>query len=143
MAFQNPPDDVIRELLTTTRTIAMVGASPNPARTSHGIMRRLLADGYRVIPVRPGTAEVLGQRAYATLAEIPEPVDLVNVFRRAEATPPIAEAAVAIGAKALWLQQGIISEEAASIAQAGGLVVVMDACIAVLHRVLGVPRRQD
>lgn len=141
MAFTNPSDDDLRRLLTDTRTIALVGASSKPDRPSHGIMRKLLSVGYHVIPVTPRESEVLGQRAYATLGEIPEPVDLVDVFRRAEDTPPIATEAVRIGAKALWLQQGIASEEAAAIARAGGLVVVMDLCIAVMHRVLGVPGR--
>ena len=141
MAFTNPSDDDLRRLLTDTRTIALVGASSKPDRPSHGIMRKLLSVGYHVIPVTPRESEVLGQRAYATLGEIPEPVDLVDVFRRAEDTPPIAAEAVRIGAKALWLQQGIASEEAAAIARAGGLVVVMDLCIAVMHRVLGVPDR--
>lgn len=141
MAFTNPSDDDIHRLLTDTRTIALVGASSKPDRPSHGIMRKLLSVGYHVIPVTPRESEVLGQRAYATLGEIPEPVDLVDVFRRAEDTPPIAAEAVRIGAKALWLQQGIASEEAAAIARAGGLVVVMDLCIAVMHRVLGVPDR--
>lgn len=141
MAFTNPSDDDLRRLLTDTRTIALVGASSKPDRPSHGIMRKLLSVGYHVIPVTPRESEVLGQRAYATLGEIPEPVDLVDVFRRAEDTPPIAAEAVRIGAKALWLQQGIASEEAAAIARAGGLVVVMDLCIAVMHRVLGVPGR--
>ncbi len=141
MPFANPTDEALRRLLTETRTIALVGASSNPDRPSHGIMRKLLSAGYHVIPVTPRETEVLGQRAYPSLADVPEPIDLVNVFRRAEDTPPIAQAAVAIGAKALWLQQGISSDEAAAVAQAGGLVVVMDLCIAVMHRVLGVPAR--
>lgn len=141
MAWQNPTDDVLRTLLTETRTIALVGASSKPDRPAHGIMQRLLAAGYHVIPITPREPEVLGQRAYPSLADVPEPIDLVNVFRRAEDTPPIAQAAVAAGPKALWLQQGIVSEEAAAIAQAGGLLVVMDLCIAVMYRVLGVPPR--
>ncbi len=141
MAWQNPSDDLLRALLTDTRTIALVGASSNPERSSHGIMRKLLQVGYRVIPVHPREAEILGQQAYATLDDIPEPVDLVNVFRRAEDTPPIAEAAVRIGAKVLWLQLGIASDEAARIAEAGGLQVVMDACIGTLHSLLRVPTK--
>ncbi len=141
MPFANPPDEALRRLLTETRTIALVGASSTPDRPSHGIMRKLLSVGYHVIPVTPRETEVLGQRAYPSLADVPEPIDLVNVFRRAEDTPPLAQAAVAVGANALWLQQGISSHEAAAIAQAGGLVVVMDLCIAVMHRVLGVPAR--
>lgn len=143
MAFTNPSDDDIRRLLTDTRTIALVGASSKPDRPSHGIMRKLLSVGYHVIPVTPRESEVLGQRAYATLGEIPEPVDLVDVFRRAEDTPPIAAEAVRIGAKALWLQLGIASDEAAAIASTGGLIVVMNLCIGTAHSLLQVPKRND
>jgi uncharacterized protein len=135
----NPSDDELRALLTSAGTIAMVGASSDPEKASHGIMRKLLRVGYRVIPVNPKETEVLGQKAYPTLDAVPEPVDIVDVFRRAEDTPPIADQAVRIGARALWLQSGIISEEAASRAAAGGLTVVMDACIGATHALLGVP----
>lgn len=142
MATLTPPtDDAIRQLLTDTRTIAVVGASSSPDRPSHGIMRKLLSVGYHVIPVNPRETEVLGEKAYASLADIPEPVDIVNVFRRAEDTPPIAGQAVGIHAKALWLQSGIVNEEAAATAAAGGLTVVMDACIGTMHTILGVPKR--
>lgn len=140
MPHQNPADVELRELLSSSRTIAMVGASSNPARSSFGVMKFLLRRGFHVIPVSPNETEVHGQRAYASLEEIPEPVDIVDVFRRAEATPPIAEAAVAIGAKALWLQLGIASEEAARRAASGGLTVVMDRCIAETTRDLGIDK---
>lgn len=135
----NPPDDEIRRLLTDARTIAIVGASSKPDRPSHGVMQKLLAAGYRVIPVNPAEREVLGQRAYASLAEVPESIDIVDVFRRAEETPAIADAAVAKGAKVLWLQSGIVSEEAAR--RARELTVVMDRCIGVEHSLLRVPKR--
>ena len=138
----NPPDADLKALLTQATTIAIVGASSNPERSSHGIMRRLQSLGYRVIPVNPREREVLGEHAYGTLAEIPEPVDIVDVFRRGEETPSIADAAVGIGAKALWLQSGISNEEAAARAKGGGLLVVMDACIAVEHSMLRVPAKQ-
>lgn len=138
----NPPDDDLRALLTSANTIAMVGASSDPEKPSHGIMRKLLKAGYRVIPVNPKETEVLGQRAYASLDDLSEPVDIVDVFRRAEDTPAIADQAVRIGARALWLQSGIRSEEAASRAAAGGLTVVMDACIGAMHSLLGVPARK-
>jgi predicted CoA-binding protein len=138
----NPPDDDLRALLTSANTIAMVGASSDPEKASHGIMRKLLKAGYRVIPVNPKETEVLGQRAYASLDDLSERVDIVDVFRRAEDTPAIAEQAVRIGARALWLQSGIRSEEAASRAAAGGLIVVMDACIGAMHSLLGVPARK-
>jgi predicted CoA-binding protein len=135
----NPPDAVVRSLLTAARTIAVVGASNNPERPSHGIMQRLQSLGYRVIPVNPYETTVLGERAYASLTDVPEPIDIVDVFRRAEATPDIADQAVRVGAGTLWLQTGIRSEDAAARAVAGGLTVVMDACIGVMHAVLQVP----
>jgi predicted CoA-binding protein len=122
-------DSDLRHLLENSRTIAMVGASSNPAKASHEIMKGLLAAGFTVIPVNPSETEVLGQRAYASLEAIPDPVDIVNVFRRPEQTPEIADAAVAMGARALWLQTGIVSDEAERRATAGGLAVVMDRCI--------------
>ena len=122
-------DTDLRHLLENSRTIAMVGASSNPAKASHEIMKGLLAAGFTVIPVNPSETEVLGQRAYASLEAIPNPVDIVNVFRRPEQTPEIADAAVAMGARALWLQTGIVSDEAERRATAGGLAVVMDRCI--------------
>jgi predicted CoA-binding protein len=137
----NPSDEQLRHILTTARTIAMVGASSDPEKDSHGIMQRLQRVGYRVIPVNPNEVEVLGERAYPSLAAVPEPVDIVNVFRRSEDTPPIADEAVTIGAKVLWLQQGITSEEAAARARAGGLDVVMDACLATTHAMLRIPKR--
>lgn len=133
MAHQNPPDEALRELLTEARTIAMIGASSDPDRPSHGIMQKLLGVGYRVIPVNPNETEVLGQKAYARLADVPEKIDLVNVFRRADFTPEHADEAVSAGAKALWLQSGIWNEEAASRALRGGLTAVMDLCIGVMH----------
>lgn len=139
---QNPPDAAIKDLLTRATTIAMVGASSNPDRPSYGIMQRLQQAGYRVIPVNPRETEVLGEQAVATLADIDVHVDIVNVFRRSEDTPPIADEAVAIKADAFWLQQGIASEEAAARATAGGLIVVMDACIAVEHSLLRVPPKR-
>ena len=137
---RNPPDTELRALLGSTRTIAVVGASSNPERSSHVVMGKLLSAGYRVIPVNPNETEVLGQRAYASLAEVPEPIDLVDVFRSPEHTPAIADQSVAVGARALWLQSGIVNEDAAARADAGGLVVVMDACIAVVHSLLRVGR---
>jgi predicted CoA-binding protein len=141
MPHQNPSPDVLRKLLTEARIIAMVGASSSPDKPSHGIMRKLLTAGYRVIPVNPREAEVLGQKAYPSLRDVPEKVDIVDVFRRAEDTPPIADDAIAIGAKAIWLQSGISNEETARRAEAGGLLAVMDACIGVEHSLLQIPRK--
>ena len=139
MAHTNPSDDSLRSLLANARTIAVVGASSNPEKASYGIMRRLQQAGYHVVPVNPRETEVLGERAYASLADIPEPVDIVNVFRRSEDTPPIADEAAAIGAKAIWLQSGIENEDTAARAKAAGMVTVMDACIATMHSILRVP----
>jgi predicted CoA-binding protein len=139
MPHVNPPDEALRTILSDASTIAVVGASSNPERASYGIMQRLQQSGYKVIPVNPREQEVLGEPAFASLADIPVPVDIVDVFRRAEDTPPIADEAVAIGAKVLWLQSGISSEEAARRATAGGLTVVMDRCIGTEHALLRVP----
>src|SRR3954470_6263097 len=129
MAHQNPSDEQLKQILTDATTIAMVGASSNPEKASYGIMRKLQSVGYRVIPVNPREAEILGERSYPSLVDVPERIDIVDVFRRAEDTPGIADEAVTIGAKALWLQTGIVSEDAAARATAGGLTVVMDRCI--------------
>jgi predicted CoA-binding protein len=124
-----------QEILTEAQTIALVGASPKPWRPSNDVMRYLLEQGYNVIPVRPPDCEqVLGVPCVASLRELEEPVDLVNVFRRSEHTPEVAREAVAIGAKALWLQLGLVSEEARSLAEAGGLDYVENACTKVVHR---------
>jgi predicted CoA-binding protein len=122
------------EILRDSKTIALVGASPNPDRPSHRVMRYLLAQGYRVIPVRPlDCDEVLGIPCVASLADIDEPTDLVDVFRREEAAPGHAREAVEAGAKAFWLQLGLRSPEARAIATEGGLDYVEDACTAVVH----------
>jgi len=140
-AHENPDDDALRALLVQARTIAVVGASSKATRPSHGVFQRLLGAGYRVIPVNPHEQEVLGQRAFPTLEAIGAPVDIVDVFRRASETVPVAESAVRVGARALWLQSGVVNEEAARLARAAGLVVVMDACIAVVHSLLQIPRK--
>ena len=139
MGIDNPSDEVIRNVLVDARRIAVVGASSNPERPSYAVMRRLVAAGYDVVPVNPREVEVLGRRAVPSLSQVEGTIDIVDVFRRAEHTPALADEAVAVRAKVLWLQQGIVNDEAARRAIAGGLVVVMDACIAVLHSAL-VPR---
>ena len=134
--FRNPSDDTIRKALVEAKTIAVVGASSKPTRPSFDIFRYLLRAGYRVYPVNPGEKDVFGQKAYASLADLPETVDVVDVFRRSEYTPAVATEAVAHGAKVLWLQLGVQNDEAAAIATAGGLIVVMNSCIKVDHRQL-------
>jgi uncharacterized protein len=122
------------QIMAESRTIAIVGASPQPGRPSHRVMRYLLAQGYRVIPVRPPDCdEVLGVPRVSSLAEIDGPIDVVDVFRRSEHTPAVAREAVAVGAKSLWLQLGVLSDEARRIAFEAGLDYVEDACTAVVH----------
>jgi uncharacterized protein len=141
MAYSSPSDPELKQLLTDAATIAIVGASSNPDKASYGIMQKLQSVGYRVIPVNPRETEILGERSYPSLLDVPERIDIVDVFRRAEDTPAIADEAVKIGAKALWLQTGIVSEDAAARAKEGGLAVVMDACIGATHSLLRVPRK--
>ena len=142
MPHHNPTDQDLIALLTGATTIAMVGASSNPDKASYGIMQKLQKAGYRVIPVNPRETEILGERSYASLADIPERIDIVDVFRRPEDTPSIADDAVKIGAKALWLQTGISNEDAAARASAGGLTVVMDTCIGATHSLLRIPPKK-
>ena len=141
MPHANPSDQELRQLLTDATTIAIVGASSNPEKESHGIMQKLQKAGYKVIPVNPRETEILGERSYPSLVDVPERIDIVDVFRRAEDTPGIADEAVTIGAKALWLQTGIVSEEAAERATKGGLKVVMDRCIGATHSLLRIPQK--
>jgi predicted CoA-binding protein len=142
MAHQNPSDAQLTTLLINASVIAMVGASSNPDKASYGIMQKLQHAGYKVIPVNPRETEVLGEQAYASLKDIPVAIDIVDVFRRPEDTPAIADEAIAAGAKALWLQSGISNEEAAARATAAGLLVVMDQCIGATHSFLRIPTRQ-
>jgi uncharacterized protein len=130
--------DVVAQILRGAKTIAVVGLSSNPMRASHGVAEYLKAAGYRIIPVNPNEIEVLGEKAYARLEDVSEPVDIVDVFRRAEELPAVAESAIGIGAKVLWMQLGIENAEAAEKARAAGLVVVEDSCLMVEHK-----RRRD
>ena len=134
MAFQNPPDDAIRALLATSQTVAVVGCSPNPERDSHRIAKLLQSRGHRVIPVNPGQRSILGETCYARLRDIPEQVDMVDIFRRSEEVAPIVDEAIEVGARIIWMQLGVIDEQAASAAQAAGLTVVMDRCPAIEYR---------
>ena len=139
--FANPPDDAIRARLEDARTIAVVGLSPRPDRPSHRIAERLQRWGYRIVPVRPAVSAVLGEKAYPRLADVPEPIDLVDVFRAAREVGPIVEQCIALNIPAIWIQQGIVNTAAAERARAAGLFVVMDRCIAVEIRRL-LPVRQ-
>ena len=124
------------EILKNWKTIAVVGLSPNPYRPSNGVSAYMKEQGYRIIPVNPGHAQILGEKSYRRLEDIPEPVEIVNVFRRSEEVGPVVDSAIAIGAKAVWMQQGVYNEEAAERARAAGLEVVMDRCILQEHRKL-------
>jgi predicted CoA-binding protein len=127
-------DELIDRVLRETKSIAVVGLSDKPHRDSYRVARYLQQVGYRIVPVNPRCSEILGERCYPELAAIPFAVDLVDVFRRGEDTPPVTRAAVAAGAKALWLQLGIRSDESARIAASAGLPLVMDRCLLVEHR---------
>jgi Predicted CoA-binding protein len=131
MAFSNPSRDEIKGILQQSNNIAVVGLSDDPSKVSHMVSQAMQQKGYRIIPVNPNATSILGEKCYARLQDIPDKVDIVNVFRRPEHTPPIAADAVEIGAKVLWLQLGIANDEAASIAEQGGLQVIMDRCIKV------------
>ena len=141
MANETPSDTDLRAILTGTRTIALVGASPNPARPSHGVMGYLLRHGYRVIPINPGHAggSILGQAVHARLADVPEAIDLVDIFRRADALGGVVDEALALSPlpKTIWMQLGLRDNAAAGRAEAAGLSVVMDRCIKIEHARLG------
>jgi hypothetical protein len=125
----SPQDPELRSLLGDAHTVAIVGLSSNPLRDSFEIAGYLQSKGYRIIPVNPNETEVLGEVSYPTLLDVPDRVDVVDVFRRAEQTPEIADQAVRIGAKVLWLQEGIVNEDARRIAEDAGLTVIMGVCI--------------
>ena len=127
--FRNPDPEAICALLREVKTIAVVGLSPNPDRPAFRIARALQVFGYRIIPVRPKVAAVLGEKAYASLSEVPEKIDLVDVFRAAEHVGPLVDECLRLGLGRIWLQDGIVNEEAAAKASAAGMTVVMDRCI--------------
>jgi predicted CoA-binding protein len=135
-----PGDAELRSILREARTVAVVGLSSKPWRDSYRVAAYLQSNGYRIVPVNPNETEVLGEKAQATLPDVPEDVhiDVVDVFRRAEYTPEVAKQAVTVGAKVLWLQEGIISDKARRIAEEAGLEVVMGVCMMQTHRRLGV-----
>ncbi|HVF91844.1 MAG TPA: CoA-binding protein [Blastocatellia bacterium] len=124
----NSPEG-IRQILDDSRTIAVIGLSSDPSRASHSVSAYMKSQGYRIIPVNPNEESVLGERAYASLEDVPEKVDIVDIFRRSEEAGPHVDEAIRIGARAAWLQEGVIDREAAARAQKAGLTVVMDRCI--------------
>ncbi len=130
----NASADAVLELLQKYQTIAVVGLSSNPMRPSYAVTEYMQAAGYRIIPVNPNETEVLGEKSYARLEDVPEKIEIVNVFRRAEEVPPVVESAIRVGAKVIWMQLGIENDEAAEKARSAGLVVIEDACLLVEHR---------
>jgi len=131
---QNAAPEMIDALLRDSRTIAVVGLSPREDRPSFGVAAYLQRAGYRIIPVNPNATEVLGERCYPALDDIPGPIDVVDIFRKPEDVPPVVDAAIRKGAKAVWMQTGIVNNAAAERARAAGLTVVMDRCMMVEHR---------
>jgi predicted CoA-binding protein len=136
--MNNDHDQMMRDILTSTNTIASVGLSSNQEKESFWIVAYLMEQGYKVIPVNPKADEILGEKVYPSLADIPDKVDVVQVFRRPEDVPPVVEDAIKIGAKVVWMQEGIVNYEAAQRARDAGLQVVMDACMRATHRRLSI-----
>ncbi|MBI3669227.1 MAG: CoA-binding protein [Acidobacteria bacterium] len=134
MSAAAPGADPITELLKSSHTIAVVGLSSKRHRPSYGVSEYLQAAGYRIIPVNPNEREVLGERAYARLEDVPEQVDIVDIFRRSDQVPEVVESAIRIGARAVWMQEGVIHPQAAERARPAGVFVVMDLCILKEHR---------
>lgn len=132
MTIEN--DHELKHILGTIKTVASVGVSSNPEKESYGIFQYLLAHGYRMIPVNPTAIEILGEKAYPDLAALPVKVEVVQVFRRPEDVPPVVEAAIQIGAQIVWMQEGVVNEQAAARAEAAGLKVVMDRCMRKTHQ---------
>ena len=126
----------IPEILKSSRTIAVVGLSSNPMRPSNGVAAYLQRAGYRVIPINPNESEVLGEKCYARLEDVPEKIDMVDIFRRPECVPEIVESAIRVGAKTVWMQEGVVNQQAAERARSAGLEVVMDRCTLKEHRKL-------
>ena len=127
-------DQMMKEILVSAKTIASVGVSSNPGKESFWIVKYLQDQGYRVIPVNPTTGEILGETSYPDLESVPDKIDVVQVFRKSEDVPPVVESAIKVGAKTVWMQEGIVNEEAARKAREAGLQVVMDDCMRVTHR---------
>lgn len=126
--------DPIGDILKTYKTIAVVGLSSNPTRPSYAVTRYMQESGYRIIPVNPNETQVLGEKSYARLEDVPQKVDIVDIFRRAEDVPPVVDGAIHAGAKVVWMQLGIENEQAAEKARAEGITVVMDACVLIEHK---------
>ncbi|HLS09304.1 CoA-binding protein [Lentibacillus sp.] len=136
MAWENPSNEAIKEILESANTIAVVGLSDNPERTSYQISKIMQEQGYKIIPVNPKVEKVLGEKAYDSLTEVEEAIDIINVFRRSEFLPEIAKEAAETDCRVFWAQQGLVSQEAYDYLQKRGFTVMMDMCIKVAHSVL-------
>jgi predicted CoA-binding protein len=126
--------DPIFDILTKYKRIAVVGLSSNPARPSYGVSEYMQSAGYQIVPVNPNETDVLGEPSYASLQDVPQKIEIVDIFRRPEEVPPVVDAAIQVGAKVVWMQLGIISEAAAEKARGAGIIVVMDACLFIEHK---------
>lgn len=127
-------DGELKQILTTMKTVASVGVSGNEEKPSYGIFKYLVDHGYQMIPVNPGSPEIQGRKTYSDLASIPDKIEIVQVFRKPEDVPPVVDQAIQVGAKVVWMQEGVINEEAARTAEAAGLKVVMNRCMRETHR---------
>jgi len=130
----DPSADPIRDLLQRAKTIAVVGLSDNPLRPSHGVSAYMQSQGYRIVPVNPSIAEALGEKSYSSLLDVPEKIDVVNIFRRPEFVEEVVDQAIQLKAPAIWMQEGVVNQRAAEKAQKAGIFVVMDLCILKEHR---------
>jgi len=136
--MSNEHEQIIRTILISSNTIASVGLSSNPDKPSYGVVSYLRGQGYKIIPVNPTATEIMGEKTYPSLLDIPDSVDVVQVFRKPEDVPPVVEEAIKIGAKVVWMQEGIVNHEAAQRAEEAGLQVVMDTCMRAAHRWLNI-----
>ncbi|RFA37323.1 CoA-binding protein [Virgibacillus dokdonensis] len=136
MTWENPTNEELKQILATAKTIAVVGLSNNPERTSYQIAKIMQQEGYKIIPVNPTVEEVLGEKAYTSLSEVPDSIDIINVFRKPEFLPEIAQQAVKTNCRVFWAQQGIVNEEAYYYLKHHDFTVIMDLCIKVVHAVL-------
>jgi len=136
MTWENPSNDELKEILKTAKTIAVYGLSDNPERPSYQIAEKMQENGYKIVPVNPTIDEVLGEKAYSSLTDIPGKIDIINVFRRSEYLPEVAREAAETDCRVFWAQQGVVNEEAYKYLKEKGFTVMMDLCIKVVHSVL-------
>jgi predicted CoA-binding protein len=141
--MSNEQGQKIKDILVSANTVASVGVSSNSQKESYGVVSYLHEQGYKIIPVNPTAAEIMGEKAYPSLSDIPDKVDVVQIFRKPEDVPPVVDEAIKIGAKVVWMQEGIVNEEAAKKAEEAGLQVVMDTCMRAVHRRLNIGPKLD